>query len=489
MTADAEVWLGIDVGTQSVRCVATDSTGATVATGAHALHGHRDGVRHEQDPRQWWTALVSACRQATAALGARPVLGVALCATSGTVLLTDADGEPLTPGLMYDDGRATVETPRVVTEGAELWHKLGYRPQASWALPKLLWLLKNTFESPQGTKLAHQADFLTGRLTGSPTPADSSHALKTGYDLDAGCWPDDVLTALDVPENVLPSVVHPGTPLGTVQVDSPTGIPAGTPVIAGMTDGCAALLGAGALEVGSWNMVLGTTLVVKGVTARRLHDPLGVVYSHRCPDGAWLPGGASSVGAGALTAEFGGRDLTGLDAGCAARPHTTLSTYPLVAQGERFPFAAQDAYAITVGDARDELDRYVAILRGVAFTERLCLDYLDLLGAPSGGTLSLTGGGARSRYWSQLRADTLGRQVRVPRDADPAAGMALLARAGGSSLADAARGLVREHEVFDPDPANRDVLTDGYLALVNALHDHGWLPGELADHAKTRSTR
>ncbi|MCT2581771.1 FGGY-family carbohydrate kinase [Actinophytocola gossypii] len=489
MTVSGEVWLGIDVGTQSVRCVATDHTGATVATGSHALDGRRDGVRHEQDPARWWAALVTACRQVTAELGTRPVLGVALCATSGTILLTDPAGEPLTPGLMYDDGRAVTEASHAVTAGAALWGSLGYRPQASWALPKLLWLLANMPDLPRGTRLAHQADYLTGRLAGEPTPADSSHALKTGYDLDGERWPDDVLAALDVPESVLPAVVRPGSPIGTVDVDSPTGIPAGTPVIAGMTDGCAALLGAGALEVGSWNTVLGTTLVVKGVTAQRLHDPLGVVYSHRGPDGAWLPGGASSVGAGALTAEFGGRDLAELDAGCARRPHTTLSTYPLVSPGERFPFAAPDAHAITVGDARDEVDRYAAILRGVAFTERLCLDYLDLLGAPTGGTLSLTGGGARSRYWCQLRADTLGRPVRVPRDADPAAGMALLARAGGTSLASAARDLVREHEVFDPDPTRRDVLTEGYLALVAALHDHGWLPGELADHAIARSTR
>ncbi|GAB3472629.1 FGGY-family carbohydrate kinase [Actinophytocola sediminis] len=488
MTAGTEVWLGIDVGTQSVRCVATDHSGLPVATGSQRLHGRRDGVRHEQDPRDWWAALVGACRQVTAELGDRRVLGVALCATSGTILLTDATGEPRTPGLMYDDGRAVAEAERALTEGAALWRALGYRPQASWALPKLLWLLANT-DRPQGMVLAHQADYLTGRLTGAPTAADSSHALKTGYDLDHERWPGEVFDALGVDHDVLPPVVRPGSPLGTVQVDSPTGIPSGTPVIAGMTDGCAALLGAGTLEVGSWNTVLGTTLVVKGVTANRLHDPLGVVYSHRDPDGAWLPGGASSVGAGALTAEFGGRDLAALDAASARRPHTLRSTYPLVSPGERFPFAARDAHAITVGEPRDDLDRYAAILRGVAFTERLCLDYLDLLGADTSGTLSLTGGGARSRYWSQLRADTLGRPVRVHAEADPAAGTALLARAGGARLAATAGELVRAQEFFDPDPANADVLTEGYLALVDALRDHGWLPGELADHAITRSAR
>lgn len=480
-----EVWLGIDVGTQSIRCVATDPTGTTVATGTHPLHSHRDGNRHEQNPHHWWTALVTATRQVTTTLGNRPVHGVALCATSGTILLTDPTGHPITPGLMYDDGRATTQAHRATQAGTDLWHTLGYHPQPSWALPKLLWLLANTPDRP--TTLAHQADYLTSRLTGTPTAADSSNALKTGYDQDNETWPHDLLTTLDIPPDTLPTVVRPGTPLGTIHPDSPTGIPAGTPVIAGMTDGCAALLGSGTLDTGSWNTVLGTTLVVKGVTTHRLHDPLGVVYSHRHPDGGWLPGGASSVGAGAITAQFGGHDLTALDNAAANRHHTTLATYPLVSPGERFPFAAPQAHAITTGEPRDDLDRYAAILRGVAFTERLCLDYLDLIGAPTNGTLSLTGGATRSHHWNQLRADTLGRTVRVPHDADPAAGMALLARAAGTPLTDTARHHTHHHRTYHPDPTQRDVLTQGYLTLVAALHHHGWLPTELADHANARS--
>lgn len=59
-----------------------------------------------------------------------------------------------------------------------------------------------------------------------------------------------------------------------------------------MTDGCAAQMGAGALDVGSSNCVLGTTLVLKGVNRELISDPAGIVYSHRSPDGNWLPGGA-----------------------------------------------------------------------------------------------------------------------------------------------------------------------------------------------------
>jgi sugar (pentulose or hexulose) kinase len=488
--AEEGSWLGIDVGTQSVRCVATDAAGMAVASGSHPLHSRRDGRRHEQDPHEWWTALVTAARQAMAGSGARGVHGLALCATSGTILLADTRGRPRSAGLMYDDARAQPQAGRAVAAGESLWHCLGYRPQASWALPKLLWLLDDAVGSPSEVRLLHQADYLTGRLAGHPTAVDSSHALKTGYDTDAERWPEAVLEALGIPETVLPTVVRPGTPLGEVSLAAAeeTGIPAGTPLIAGMTDGCAALLGSGTVDAGSWNSVLGTTLVLKGVTTQRLHDPLGVVYSHRAPDGNWLPGGASSVGAGVVAAEFPGRNLDELTARVAARPTTTVVTYPLVATGERFPFVAPDAGRFTLGTPDDDADRYAALLRGVAFVERLCFDYLDLLGAPLTGALALTGGGARSDFWSRLRASTLGREVTVPRDADPAAGMALLARAHGSSLAEAAAALVRDRRTIEPDARRAEVLTEGYLALVDALAGRGWLPRTLADHARERSS-
>ncbi|WP_245266980.1 FGGY-family carbohydrate kinase [Saccharomonospora piscinae] len=486
------VWLGLDVGTQGVRCVATDRAGGTVASGAHPLRGTRDGVRHEQDPRQWWTALSFACRSAMSGVGSRPVRGLALCATSGTILLTDSGLRPVTPGLMYDDARAAGEARRVADAGERLWARLGYRPQASWALPKLLWLLdRHGDDDGAGVRLVHQADYLTGRLAGTPTAVDSSHALKAGYDLDTERWPWDVTDALGIPAAVLPDVVRPGTAIAEVGPDAATetGIPAGTPIIAGMTDGCASVLGSGTFAVGSWNSVLGTTLVLKGVTDHRLHDPLGVVYSHRAPDGNWLPGGASSSGAGVLSALGDPADLDRLTALAEARPHRPVVTYPLFSRGERFPFVAPEAERFTLGTPADDVDAYAALLRGVACVERLCFDYLDLLGAPTGGTLTTTGGGARNTYWTRLRATLLGRPVTVPHDADPAAGMALLARAHESSLADAAARTERDAHVVDPDPDAADVLTEGYLALVGAWHDRGWLPTELAAHARERSTR
>jgi sugar (pentulose or hexulose) kinase len=289
MVDEGAGWLGIDLGTQSVRVLLVTADGTVLGSGSAPLTGRRDGVRHEQDPLRWWAALCTASR---AALGSAPpdlpVGGLAVCGTSGTVLLTDGCGRPVSPALMYDDGRAKAEAVRA--------REAGLAVQDTWALPKALWLLG---EYGGGSlRLAHQPDLIVSRLTGEPPPADSSHALKTGYDLDGDRWPEAALDGLGVPDSLLPSVVRPGTRLGEVSsaAADATGIPTGTPVLAGMTDGCAAQIASGALRPGSWNSVLGTTLVLKGAARDPVRDPTGVVYNHRAPDGTWLPGGASSPG-------------------------------------------------------------------------------------------------------------------------------------------------------------------------------------------------
>ena len=273
-----DVWMGLDLGTQSVRAVAATRHGAVVGTGRSGLTSTREGPRHEQDPEQWWDAVVASSRQALASGGAEAVRGVAVDATSGTILLTSPEGRPLSPALMYDDTRASGELARVNEAGGALWAELGYlRMQPSWALPKLLWLLREYQRDVGQARLAHQSDFVNRRLVGSDVSTDLSNALKTGAHLVDEAWPIEVFEALDVPAHVLPGLVRPGTQLGTVCAEAAeaTGLPLGTPVIAGMTDSCAAQLGAGAVSPGNWNSVLGTTLALKGVTRSSSTIPSG----------------------------------------------------------------------------------------------------------------------------------------------------------------------------------------------------------------------
>jgi len=470
MTGEA-VYVGLDLGTGSARALAVACDGSPAGRGSRPLRSRRDGARHEQDPGDWWDAVAAACREALRDIAPARVRGVATCATSGTILLVDRDGRPLTAALMYDDARAGDQARRV-----------GLPP--SWALPKLLWLLEDARERGAdltAARLAHQPDVVTRRLVGAAVPADASHALKTGYDPESECWPETHAHALDAGDDLLPDVVAPGTRLGAVcpEAAAQTGLPAGTPVVAGMTDGCAAQIAAGALGPGDWNSVLGTTLVLKGCSQERIDEPAQGVYSHRSPDGGWLPGGASSSGAGVLPAAFGGRDLDELGRRAAAHEHTRVLAYPLVSRGERFPFVAPDAEAFMLGTPAGDGEHAAALLQGLALVERLCFERLGRLGAQAGGTLSLTGGATRNRRWCQLRADALGRPVRLPEQAESAFGMAILAAASsaGERVADAARRMSRTRAVIEPREAMRAHFDEQHARLVAELERRGWLAG------------
>ncbi|MFF8955980.1 FGGY-family carbohydrate kinase [Streptomyces sp. NPDC014894] len=450
------MWMGIDLGTQSVRAVLAADDGEILGSGSAPLTGRREGPLHEQLPADWWTAVTAAVRGALRG-GHRP-RALAVCSTSGTVLLTDDRGRALTPAVMYDDGRA---------------------PGRGLGRARLL------LDAHGPGHITHQADLITARLAGRRLPTDSSHALKTGYDPEREAFDDPGQPGL-------PEVVRPGVRIGEVsrEAEAATGLAAGTAIVAGMTDGCAAQIASGSLAVGSWNSVLGTTLVLKGVTAEPLRDPAGVVYSHRSPDGGWLPGGASNVGGGALRAAFPDADPAALDALARAHEPAGAIAYPLGARGERFPFRAPDATAFLLGTPVSDADHWAALLQGVALTERLCLDYLDFLGAPVDGPLAFTGGAVRSDYWTRLRAEILGRPVRIPVSGEPALGMAVLAAYGAGAapaLAGVAERMVRLSRTVRPAGSQR--FTGPYLTLVGELERRGWLPPEVASHAYTRTER
>ncbi len=496
------VWVGIDLGTQSVRAIALGDDGTVLAGASHPLTSHRSGIVHEQNPHEWWAAVVATLVEVTSELGReRTVTALAISATSGTVLVTDESGTPTTPGIMYDDARGAASVDRVNEFGGSVWSRLGYRMQGSWALPTLLWVQEHGGLEP-GRSIAHQPDVITARLAGRRVPSDSSHALKTGIDLDTLEWPEEVLTALGFPRAALPRVVASGTVLATVcrAAAAETGLPEGCAIVGGMTDGCAAQLAAGALTPGSWNSVLGTTLVMKGMSSERLVDPTGAVYAHRAPFGiGWFPGGASSTGAGAISHWLPGRDLAAVTRDAASITASTAPpvSYPLVGRGERFPFVAPEAHALFDGrpsPAGADGSTFTAIAYGVAYVERLSYDLLDLVGYDLTGELSLTGGGARNDWWNRLRCDVLQRSARIPVDGEGAIGMAVLAAAAmdeatpaSERLGVAASGLLVDPPSIEPRTERARGLLDGYRSFLDALVSKGWLGDELAESAAARA--
>jgi xylulokinase len=484
-----DAWIGADLGTHAVRAAVVSESGTVLGIASVPLTSSViDGNRHETQPEEWWTATMDAISQALRDSDSVDIRGIAVCGTSGTVALveetSDDPARPLSPGLMYNDGRASVQAARIAAIApAESWERTGFVPTATSGLAKALWfgdeLAAGRISSGSGRiRLAHQVDLINSRLVGRPVATDTSHAMKTGVDLFSICWPSHELDAIGLETGLLPDVVRPGTRLGGLhpEVARALGLPAGLSVIAGMSDGCAGQIAAGILTPGEWCAVMGTTTVLKGVSAQLLApDPLGSLYHHRPPGELWWPGGASSTGIGAITDAFSAAEIDRLSTEVDLSVPASVVTYPLRGQGERFPFVQSDATGFSIGDALDRSDLFSSYIQGVALTLRLCLERVADLGAVVNSEITLVGGGSRNPIWVQLISNVLGRSIRVPETPEGALGMAVLAASSASSLEAAAASMVHAGRVVDPQKAVAGRFDEGSSVLVGALRERGWM--------------
>ncbi len=500
-----DVVIGIDLGTQGVRALAVTARGEIVASSQEKLFPDAPNLPAgwaEQNALEWWRATALCLRHLTKSLSevASPsgahIAGIAIDSTSGTVLPIDDTGQPLHPALMYNDARSEPYVSLVRAAAQEQEKRLGYAFNASFALPKIIWFIHERSDvRARARRFVHATDFLTGRLTGDYGVTDYSDALKTGFDLLAGKWPQFIENELGVSLDHLPRVVAPGELLGAVsQVGAnETGLPTGTPVYGGATDGTAAQIASGAVEPGAWNSSLGTTLVVKGITSQLLLDPQQRIYSHRHPEGWWMPGGASNTGSEWIIREFAGRNLNQLDTQAEHVLPTAIVRYPLARLGERFPFLCPRAEgfivdhrnsqtsitrveAVGASDAADIM-LYAAGMEGTALLERLSYEMLAQIGASVGNVIHVTGGGSNSRVWLRIRASVLGRELVRPVSSETAMGAALLAATGAwySKLSEAARMMVREDIRVPPDPTWSAAYDEKYAVFYGQLVQRGYL--------------
>ena len=481
--------LGLDVGTQGARALICDGKGNVTAQAEKPFASPTSidllppGFV-EQEPSYWWDAAVDCLRGVMAELKLRgidpqAIKAIAVDSTSGTIVPLDKYGIALRPAIMYNDTRAVKEADECNDAGKALTDKLGYKFSSSFALPKILWLKHNEPEIFEKTScFAHAADYIVSRLTGNFRVSDTSNALKTGYDLVDRRWPGFIESALGIPPHIFPQVVSPGLTIGRVSGECvhETGLAPGTPVVAGVTDGTAGFLASGAVKVGDWNSTIGTTLVLRGVSANLVKDPQGRIYCHVHPQGHWLPGGASNAGAECLSKLFSGRNLDELNAYVPQYAPTSLLVYPLVRTGERLPFVDPDAEGFIIGEPRDSRELYVAHLEGVGFVERWCLELLEGLGAEVGDTIYTTGGGAKSAEWMQVRANILNRRVVRPQSTECAMGTAAVAASNTlfSDLESAVQAIIRPGESVEPEREKANLYADRYQAFRDACARRGY---------------
>ena len=391
--------------------------------GTHPRPGHS-----EQDPEVWWRGLCGALHGLLHELRGHRPAALALDGTSGTLLLLDAAGGPLAPGLMYDDARGGVAVPRI----AEVAPAEAAVHGATTSLAKLLVLLEEHRPS-KFARVLHQAEWLAGRLIGRFDQGDENNCLKLGYDPVARGWPD-WLGDLGVSPRWLPQVRPVGTALGQVSVAAArqTGLTAGLPVYAGTTDSVAAALAAGLVHTGDATTALGSTLALKILADRPVNSGRHGVYSHRVFD-RWLAGGASNSGGAVLRAYFSTEELAEMTPDLRFDVPTELDYYPLLRRGERFPVNDPELAPQVNPRPADPVRFFQGLLEGIARIERDGYALLQTLGAPAPRRVLSTGGGAANLPWQGFRQELLGVPVTAARHGEAAIGAALIARHGAGA--------------------------------------------------------
>jgi sugar (pentulose or hexulose) kinase len=421
----SSLYIGLDLGTSGCRAVAVDAAGGVVAEFRAALPEPvgRDGGR-EQDPGLWWDAVDQVLRGLGGQITGQAVRALAVDGTSGTVLLTDASGEPLGPALMYNDNRAVAEADHIarIAPPASAAHGTGS------GLAKLLWLLARHAGDADG--VATQADWIAGRLCGRPGISDANNVLKLGWDPLAKAWPA-WLGELGVPRTLLPQVLPPGTPLRPLipALAGRWGLSPDTVVVSGTTDSTAAILATGAGSPGDGITSLGSTLVTKVIAAEPLFAPEYGVYSQPLGE-HWLVGGGSNSGGAVLKHFFTPAQMRELSAHIDPDRPTVLDYYPLLTPGERFPYNDPARPPRLSPRPQDDVRFFQGLLEGIAAIEAGAYRRLAQLGAPYPGRVFSVGGGAANAAWTRIRAKQLGVPLVQARHAEAAYGTALLARRG-----------------------------------------------------------
>lgn len=417
------MFLGIDLGTSSVKVAAVHGDGEVLATASrpYPLDTPRPGWA-EQDPATWWAATAEAVRELWTRVDPADLRAIGLSGQMHTLVLLDGAGRATRPAISWADtrtGEQVLAYHRLVPRSEQV-AVLGNPPATGLTGPSLLWVKEHEPAAYRATERVVLAkDYLRYRLTGTwaTDPSDASATLL--FDPYLRSWADTVLTRLDLDAELLPPIVPSDQVVGgtTAEAAEALGVPEGVPVVAGAGDQAAAACGCGLTRPGSMLVTLGSGGQVFAPLDRPVADPrLRVhLFCHAVRDLWHLEGAVQNVGLALdwVRASFGWSwdELYARADRSPAGAHGAVFVPYLT--GERTPHMDPRARAswsnLALAHTPDDLAR--AAIEGAVFSIAEAALACAEAGAPP-ELIAMTGGGARHPLPRQILADVLGRPVR-----------------------------------------------------------------------------
>ena len=495
--------LGMDCGTTNIKAVILSDDGEIAAEASRPSRPISPGTgMHEQDANDWWKDASDIFKDLMIQLGpeeAPKLEGICISSHTVSMLPVDKDGEPLRNALTYQDLRSNAERHEITRKvGRDKFIRIvGGQPSEAFLPNKILWFRKHEPELFAATRYIMQASsFINYKLTGVFS-SDMDQATRTQcLDISTLKWSEVIGDAVGVDLNeILPPLYNIDDIIGGVTKEASllTGLPEGTPVLAGCSDAIAAMQATGMCRLGDAGESSGTSsLVFVGSTDQS--EPYVPVVTRPCPiDGIPWVFDAPITTTGA-TLKWYIEKIAGEErVYCAANDLNIFSYLNELAlqsvpgshkliffpylMGERAPLWNDHARGMFIGLSMTSTraDMIRSIFEGTSFALRHVIETVRESGGKA-ELLRICGGGAKSRTWNMIKASVLNMPVYVLDDAsgDVPVGDCLIAghKLGVfPDLAEASARIIKVKEVIQPDPEWVKVY-DGLYPLYVDMYKH-----------------
>lgn len=475
---------GLDIGTTGCKCTVFDEKGIELGRAYRDYPVRRSVGGHEIDP----TALLEGVYAVIAEMASKhhDIAGIGVTSFGETFVMTDAEGNPLAPAMLYTDPRGAEEC-KLLSDRLGKKHiarVTGVTAHEMYGLPKIMYRKRHDPEVYAVTKHIFQMeDFVVFSLTGNAV-IDYSLATRTmAFDIEALDWSQEVLDAAGIDKNLFSKPVPTGTDAGSIResVAEKTGLPENCHIIAISQDQVAAAIGAGAfsddIAVDGAGTVQCLTPVFNGMPDVEKMMPgkyvivpyilpgKYVTYAFSYTGGALIQWATETLAKQEKTeaAERGisvnelleqkyieKRKADGLDAdgpsGMLVLPHFAGAATPYMDTGSKGVIVG-----LTVDSSVAEI--YRGCMEGVSY--EMYLNYRNVVAAGANiSKIHATGGGAHSAAWMQMKADMLGVPIVALKTVDAgtvgSAMMTGIALGVFQDLKDAAAHMIEEKRTYEP---------------------------------------
>lgn len=491
--------LGMDLGTTNVKAMIMDENGNVAALASRAntlIVPAPDNA--EQDANLWWKNTVEILQEVTQKAGSeivKRIRGISVSSQTVTMLPVDAEGTPLRNAIIWMDGRSGKQLEYIIDRiGFDRYVSIiGGQPDTGFLPNKILWYKENEPELFAKThKILQASSYINYKLTGKMTMDIDQAGKSQCLDMTSLQWSEEISHVIGADLNqLLPKPRQINEIIGTVteEAAAETGLASGIPVVSGASDAIASMYAIGLSSIGDAGESSGTSSLVFAGSMNKTPTTLPLVAKPGSIDGMpyIFDAPISASGAslkwyldtlGQLEKEYAESNninvfehLNRLAADVIPGSNG-LIFFPYL-YGERAPLWNSHAKGMFIGISRDTTREEMirSIFEGTAFALRHVMETIKDAGGQA-TSLRITGGGAKSRTWSQIKASMLRMPIYIldERSGDVPFGDALIAgNAVGvfPDLTEAMSRLIQVKEVIEPNEEWADVYDKMYPFYIS----------------------